>query len=129
MNEMHELITVEAFGRGLTVACSAWTVLWLLALAVAALRKRPNAAALGLWAGLGPIAMILWAFYSWMVRVVPETGYVGLHRVSVFAINLLVFVVVGAALGAGFSRLYARKQAEAPTADRAGKVGKANRST
>jgi hypothetical protein len=48
----------------------------------------------------------LWKFYSWMVRVEPETGYVGLHRVSVFAVCLLVFMIVGAAAGLVVSRLH-----------------------
>ena len=109
MDDMRELITVEAFNRGIIIAAVAWPTVCLLVAAIAHFRRRPRALVLGIaWALLGPIILGLWRFYSWMVRVEPETGYVGLHKVSVFAINLLVFVLVGVALGLLFARLCRR---------------------
>ncbi len=105
MDEMRELITVEAFGRGLVIASAAWVV---IGLAVTLVRRgSPNALHRGLaWTMLGILVPALWALYSWMVRVDPDTGYVGLHRVSVFAASALVFIAVGIALGYLFARLY-----------------------
>jgi len=47
----------------------------------------------------GILNWILWRYYSWMVRYDPQTGYVGLHKVSVLLINVAVFVAVGAVIG------------------------------
>jgi len=106
MNEMHELITVQAFDRAFTIACLVWLIV-CAAIALVA-NERGGRAQRRVWslaALLGPLAICLWRFYSWMVRAVPETGYVGLHKVSVFAVNLLVFLAVGAALGVVFGRI------------------------
>ena len=110
MDDMHELITVQGFDRAFTTAC----LVWLLVCAAAAFvaNERDNKRARGAWFPamlLGPLAILMWRFYSWMVRVEPETGYVGLHRVSVAALNLLVFVVVGVLVGVVFARLHRKR--------------------
>ena len=106
MNEMHELITVDAFERALVIACWSWFgVCDIIAMFCAAQRQRQAQRVWLVAALLGPLVLALWKFYSWMVRVVPETGYVGLHKVSVAAICLLVFVGVGVAVGLGFRRM------------------------
>ncbi len=92
MDEMHELITVEAFAHGLMMVSVAWVVIGLVVTLIA--RGSPNALRRGL------------ACYSWMVRVDPKTGYVGLHRVSVFVVSAMVFIAVGIAVGLLFARLY-----------------------
>jgi hypothetical protein len=105
MNEMRELITVEAFNRALTWVCVAWAVVCMV-VAAAGRRDRARAGRAVAWAALAPLVFALWKYYCWMVRVVPETGYVGLHKVRVFAVNLLVFVALGAVIGWAFGRLY-----------------------
>jgi hypothetical protein len=96
MAEMHELITVAAFGRGLLVAAGAWMALCLVGAAVWPGQRRRLAL---VCAALGPLVYALWLGYCWTVRVDPQTGYVGLHRVSVFVVDLVAFVVIGAAVG------------------------------
>ncbi len=101
---MRELITVEAFDRALLVAAAAWLAVWL---AVAGLRRKGGGAGRYLlWALLGPITIGLWKYYCWTVRVDPQTGYVGLHRVSVFAINALAFIACGCLIGYLAGRLH-----------------------
>lgn len=48
---------------------------------------------------LGVLNLALWHFHKYRVRFDPKTGYAGLHRVDVLLQNLLVFVLVGAAVG------------------------------
>jgi len=55
---------------------------------------------------LGPILYGLWCYYRWMVRLEPETGYVGLHRPGVLALNVGVFIIVGAILGLAYTRIF-----------------------
>lgn len=105
MDEMHELVTVAAFGRALIGACAAWTLAWVVAGGVASARRRATARLAWPFAALGPLVWLLWRGYLWTVRVDPATGYVGLHRVSVFVVDLLVFLVVGASAGLIFARL------------------------
>lgn len=106
MESMHELITVEAFGRGLRALCAAWFVLGLAMVLMAAVRRHTRGLRLWLAAALlGPLVWALWCFYCWMVRVDPQTGYVGLHQVRVFALNLVVFIAVGMVLGLILGRL------------------------
>ena len=54
---------------------------------------------------LGPIVLVMWRFYRHMVRYDPETGYVGLHKMSVFVLNVCIFAVVGIVLGALYGKL------------------------
>ncbi len=64
-------------------------------------------AAKGLTVGmLGPLCWGLWRLYSYLVRYDPATGYVGLHRLAVLALNLGIFIVVGALLGMLYSRVF-----------------------
>ena len=106
MNDMHELITVEAFNRLVLLTAVVWLVVGVVIAGIRHARGAPGALRRGLvWALLGPVVLVLWKFYNWMVRVEPSSGYVGLHRVSVFAICALVFVGVGGALGFALARL------------------------
>jgi hypothetical protein len=64
-------------------------------------------AAKGLFVGaLGPLCYVLWRLYSHLVRYDPTTGYVGLHKVKVLALNMAIFVAVGAILGVLYSRVF-----------------------
>jgi tetrahydromethanopterin S-methyltransferase subunit C len=56
---------------------------------------------------LGPIIFVMWRFYRYMVRCDPASGYVGLHKMSVFALNVCVFAIVGLLLGALYGKLIA----------------------
>ena len=67
-------------------------------------------AALGL---LGPIVYGLWRYYLWMVRLEPETGYVGLHKFSTLLIDLVAFAVVGVILGVVYGRFLRRRDESA----------------
>lgn len=111
MEDMRELITVQAFERGLLVAALAWVGLCILAGIVGRARGRPRALSKGVaWALVGVLVWALWVLWAWMVRVEPETGYVGLHRVWVFVLCLAVFAAVGALVGIGLARLYRRTE-------------------
>ena len=65
---------------------------------------------------LGPIICVMWRFYRYMVRYDPATGYVGLHKMSVLAINICVFAIVGILLGALYGKLIAGRPSQ-PTED------------
>jgi len=54
---------------------------------------------------LGPIVLVMWRLYRYMVRYDPATGYVGLHKLSVFVLNVCIFAAVGIALGALYGKL------------------------
>jgi len=105
---MRELITVDAFSRWVTVGAVAWLVGAVVVHSLPSVRRRPRPVERALaWALIGPVALSMWRLYLWTVRVDPQTGYVGLHRVGVFAINAVVFIIVGALLGVMFARLHA----------------------
>ncbi len=105
---MTELVTVEqadAFFRALI-----WVGPLLgavIGIVVGYLRRRPlvglgQGFAVGL---LGPVIFAMWSLYSHTVRFDPETGGAGLHRVSVHALNALIFIAVGVVLGVIYRRL------------------------
>jgi hypothetical protein len=104
---MTELITVEQAESVLRA------LIWmgplvgaLVGLITGAIRRCP---VVGLWQGvavglLGPVVYGAWLLYDYMVRYNPETGEAGLHKVWVHAVNALIFVVLGVALGAIYRR-------------------------
>ena len=112
---MHELIDLGKFELALQIIAAATLPLGLivgtyLGRARGAMRKYMiRGAAIGL---LGPILYLLWRYYRWMVRLDPESGYVGLHRPGVLAINVVVFIIVGAILGLAYARIF---RGDAPT--------------
>jgi len=91
----------------LIIGCVVWTFVCLVA---GIIRRQRNLdmtwAKIIAWAVLGPFALVLYWFYEWTVRVNPQTGDVGLHKVSVFAMNAVIFILIGALIGWVFSRLY-----------------------
>ncbi len=106
---MHELIDLDKFELGLQILAAATLPIGLivgscLGHARGAMRTQIiRGAAVGL---LGPIIYALWCYYRWMVRLEPETGYVGLHRPGVLALNVAVFIIVGALLGLAYTRIF-----------------------
>ena len=61
---------------------------------------------------LGPIIFVMWRFYRYMIRYDPATGYVGLHKMSVLALNVCVFAIVGLLLGALYGKLIAGRRSQ-----------------
>ena len=96
---MHELIDITTFEHLLIGACVALTVAGIVLGIV--LRKRGNITPAGVaaLALVGPVVYAGWVFYSWMVRYDPQSGYVGLHKVSVLLVNVAVFVALGIIAG------------------------------
>ena len=112
---MHELIDLGKFELALQLFAAATLPVGLivgtyLGRARGAMRTLIiRGAAVGL---LGPIIYALWRYYRWMVRLEPESGYVGLHRPGVLAVNVGVFIIAGVLLGVAYARLF---QGDAPT--------------
>jgi len=109
---MQELVSVEQAESVLR-----WLVLGgpllgaIVGALVGALRSRDGCKiGCGAWRGLavgllGPIIYLMWRLFGYLVRYNPETGEAGLHKVSVMALSALIFVVVGALLGAFYRRV------------------------
>ncbi len=112
---MHELIDLGKFELALQILAAATLPVGLivgtcLGRVRGAMRTQViRGAAVGL---LGPIIYVLWRYYRWMVRLEPESGYVGLHKPGVLAVNVGVFIIVGAILGLAYTRIF---QGDAPT--------------
>jgi hypothetical protein len=117
---MTELVTVEQAETVLRALIWVGPLLGaLIGIIAGAMRGCPT---LGLWQGvavglLGPVVYGMWRYYDWMVRYNPETGQAGLHRVWVHAVNGLVFIVVGVALGVVYRRWVFPECTVTPTAD------------
>ena len=60
---------------------------------------------------LGPLVFGLWQFHKWITRYDPQTEYFGLDKVKVLALEVVVFVAVGAVLGVIWKNLIARPKA------------------
>ncbi|MGD8240313.1 MAG: hypothetical protein PVH68_17290 [Armatimonadota bacterium] len=106
MKEIVDLAVVERLLLLLAVAAP------VVAVAIGALAGARTCGSLiggakGLSVGiLGPLCYALWELYSYLVRYDPATGYVGLHRVNVLALNAAIFVAVGVVLGVVYSRIF-----------------------
>jgi predicted PurR-regulated permease PerM len=73
-------------------------------------------AALGFWAakarGLvailaGPLVFLLWQGHQWITRYDPQSGYFGLNKVWVLALEVVIFVALGALCGWIWNRVIA----------------------
>ena len=112
---MHELIDLGKFELALQIIAAATLPIGLivgtyLGRVRGAMRLQIiRGAAIGL---LGPIVYVLWRYYRWMVRLEPESGYVGLHKPGVLAVNVGVFIIVGALLGLAYTKIF---RGDAPT--------------
>lgn len=118
-SQYSEIVDIQAVDRALLLlAVAAPMVCVLVGLLVGSVRGGPGLQALrGLAVGaVGPIVLGLWHYYRYMIRLDPETGYVGLHRMSVYLLNIAVFAAVGALLGALYVRLAARLRPPRPHA-------------
>jgi hypothetical protein len=105
MEPMQELVDAGQFGTAWTIICAILTLGCITVGAMLVRRARwgvGQAAALAL---VGPLLYGAWRYYAWMVRYDPQTGYCGLHKVSVLLVNVGVFVAVGVAGGLVARRL------------------------
>ena len=57
---------------------------------------------------LGTVNYIMYQVYSYRVRYDPETGYVGLHHVSVLITNIVIFIGLGIGLGLLYRLIFRR---------------------
>ena len=109
MENMHEIVDLRAFAAVITWLAVALPVAGVVIGAIAGAAKK--ALVTGLWKGLalglmGPLIYALWLLYAYLIRYDPVTGYCGLHRVSVLLLNVVMFAVIGVALGAIYGRLF-----------------------
>lgn len=105
---MHEIITLEQFGRALGALAMAGPLLGATVGGVVAWvgrRRQPflRGLALGM---LGPLLWLAWLLFRWTVRIDPETRYVGLYRPQVLIADVLIFVAAGIALGLLYRRIF-----------------------
>ena len=117
MDEMKEIIDEKTVELIMTAVLIGGPCLGLLIGAVVGLIQRQfgKRALQGLGLGcFGILNWFMWKYYSWMVRYDPETGYVGLHKVSVLLINVAVFVAVGALIGIAWGLLARRGTTRQP---------------
>ncbi len=105
MDEMSELVNLETFRMAVQIATALLVVGGVIA--GLAMRRKDRGLLKGLAvACLGPLLYVMWIYYCWMVRYDPANDYVGLHRVSVFVINVLVFIAIGVLVGLVFGRAF-----------------------
>lgn len=109
MNDFREIVDIAQFARAIAAVAVIVPVLALLVGGIMGSRRGDlkrglvKGAAIG---ALGPLVYVLWLLYSYLVRYDPQTGYVGLHRVSIMLLNVAIFLVVGVVLGLVFSRIF-----------------------
>lgn len=98
MNQLQELVS-PAQARELVLVAA-------VVLSVLAGFSGWRAAGLRGWVGLalGPLVWGMWRFHTWITRYDPRTHYLGLDQVRVLALELVLFVGLGAVLGWGWSR-------------------------
>jgi len=129
MEEMREIVDIGLVDAAIKAGAIVWLLACVLAgLAIATVRRNwPGSMARAVAVGVvGPLIGGLWLLYSYMVRYDPETGYFGLDKVWVLAVNAVVFLLVGALFGYGLRRIWTRTAA--PVAE-AGPVESANQSS
>lgn len=120
MEEMREIVEIGAVDAAVKLGAVAWLLVSLVAgLVVGAARGAWRASlvrALSLGA-IGPVVGVLWLFYSHMVRYDPETGYFGLDKLWVLAVNAVIFVLVGGGFGYLIRRVWTQPPAPAREAE------------
>ncbi|MBM3499669.1 MAG: hypothetical protein FJX74_13500 [Armatimonadetes bacterium] len=111
MTDMREIVDIRTVDAAIKIGGAAWFVVCLLIGGLLTALRRRGAASLlqgAFLASVGPAVIGLWLLYSWMTRYDPQTGYYGLDKVWVLAVNAALFIVIGAAYGYLGGRLWAR---------------------
>lgn len=108
MTDFHEIVDLNQFAFAMRVVAIIVPVVALIGLIVGKMRGGAKdglarAVAVGL---LGPLIYGLWLMYSYLIRYDPQTGYVGLHRVSVMLLNVAIFAAIGVVLGLVYRRVF-----------------------
>lgn len=106
--QLHEIVDLERVDTVIVLIAVAAPVLGLLigALWGRARKAMETGVTRGLAFGLlGPVVLVMWRVYKYMVRYDPESGYVGLHKISVLLINVALFALVGVLLGVIYGKL------------------------
>jgi len=115
---MEELITQEQFAAGLRVVLAVSFVgCWVVGVIAGWRQGAVGRGAIvgGLLSLLCPVVYGLWLLYAYLVRYNPVTGEAGLHKVSIFLLNLLIFAVVGGGIGLLAARISRRLRATGAT--------------
>jgi len=110
MEQMREIVDIRTVDTAIKIGGAVWLAACLVVgvVTMAIRRAGPGPLIRGLFAGVvGPLLIGLWVFHLWMTRYDPQTGYFGLDKVWVLAVNAVVFVVVGAVYGCLAARLWA----------------------
>ncbi len=106
LHEIVDIATVNKLVIALAIVAPVIGLLWGV-IAGRLHGDMANALKRGLAAGLlGPIVLVMWKFYNYMVRYNPGTGNVGLHKMSVYVVNAFIFALAGIALGLLYSRVW-----------------------
>ena len=102
MNEMQELVSPQQSETFVLLAA-------ILIMVVGAGLGYRAIGARGVLAGLcGPLVWGLWQMHKYVTRYDPQTGYFGLDKVKVLLGEVVLFVVLGAALGWAWSTLVSK---------------------
>lgn len=109
MTDYHEIVDLNQFARAIQLLAIAIPVVAIIVGLVVGARRRNLVAGLGkgiVIGLLGPLLYGLWLMYSYLIRYDPQTGYVGLHRVTVLLLNVAIFAVIGVVLGLVYRRVF-----------------------
>lgn len=98
MNDLPEIINERTFEALLRTLAVIGPLLGGAAGALGGTRRKGLLRGLAV-GSLGPLTWGLWRLYSYLVRYDPQSHYFGLEKVSVLALNLLIFTAVGGVLG------------------------------
>jgi len=116
LREMVDLATADRLVGWMAMACLAAALACLLA---ALVRRGARAGLRRAAAAVAPAGLLVaagWDLYLWRVRFDPETGFCGLHSVSVLGGNVLAALLVGLLYGLYLRWLWGLPLQAAPVA-------------
>lgn len=109
MTDYREIVDLQQFARAVQLLAIAVPLIAIIVGLIVGARRRNIIAGLGKGIAigvLGPLLYGLWLMYSYLIRYDPQTGYVGLHRVTVLLVNVAIFAGIGVVLGLVYSRVF-----------------------